>query len=515
MEYTPVPVGSQPGIKRDGTMLEGGNYVDGQWVRFYKGLPRKMAGYQSVTNSLPEIVRGISDYAANATQYIHAGSQTFLTQVTAGPTGNFLNRVDRTPAGLVVSASNLWQFEVFQDPITHSQTLIAHPGLNLTDIDNSITSKIFVGNVFDNTALIDSGVDEESGGIVVLAPYLFKFGSDGHIAWSQTGSLLNFGPGLGSGDAFITSQKIVRGMPMRNGSGGPAGIFWSLDSVIRAIFTGDVAATFQFDTLSDESSILSSQSVIEYDGIFYWVGLGRFLMFNGVVQEVANTMNLDWFFDNLNFSQRQKVFSFKVPRRGEIWFCFPFGNATECTHASIFNVREKTWYDTILPAGGRSSGLFAKVYAKPFMTGVDIGLTGTTLWQHETGVDEVNGTSTIAIPSFFETNEQTFLKQPQSASSKAISVAFIEPDFVQSGDLTVTVRTRSNARAPTIDSPITTFGPYDPTAIVPLPPQEQVLGVKNSGRLLRFKFESNVAGGDYYMGNTVAHIAPSDGRLTT
>ena len=32
---------SDPGIKRDGTKLEGNNYVDGQWVRFQRGLPRK------------------------------------------------------------------------------------------------------------------------------------------------------------------------------------------------------------------------------------------------------------------------------------------------------------------------------------------------------------------------------------------------------------------------------------------------------------------------------------------
>ena len=38
-----------------------------------------------------------------------------------------------------------------------------------------------------------------------------------------------------------------------------------------------------------------------------------------VVREIENTLNVNWFFDNLNGAQRQKVFGFKVPRFGEIW----------------------------------------------------------------------------------------------------------------------------------------------------------------------------------------------------
>ena len=39
MATQPVRILSAPGIKRDGTMLEGEGYVDGRWVRFDRGLP--------------------------------------------------------------------------------------------------------------------------------------------------------------------------------------------------------------------------------------------------------------------------------------------------------------------------------------------------------------------------------------------------------------------------------------------------------------------------------------------
>src|SRR6185369_14779719 len=142
-----------------------------------------------------------------------------------------------------------------------------------------------------------------------------------------------------------------------------------------------------------------------------------------------------------------KVFAFKVPRWGEIWWCYPRGSATECTHAVILNVREGTWYDTELPGSGRSAGLYAKVYSKPFMVDVDLTATGYTLWQHETGTDSVLGSTVDPIPAHFTTSEISMLGTQQPAD-KTLRCARIEPDFVQTGNMTVTITGRANARAP-------------------------------------------------------------------
>lgn len=517
MAGIPTPIRSSPGIKRDGTVFEGNYYTDGQWMRFYKGKPRKMKGYQAVTSSIPQLSRGLTSYSTGGVQYLHSGSTNTLTQVRVDPQGNLISQFERIPgAGFVSSVDNLWQFEVFQDPITAEQTLIAHPGQNLSDIGNNVDTKIFIGPVNGSGVLTDSGLDPESGGICIIAPYLFTFGSNGHLTWTAPGTITDQ-TSVGSNDLYVTGQKLVKGMPLRNGSGGPATILWSLDSVIRGVSTGDPNTGFVFDTLSSESSILSSQGVIEYDGIFYWSGVDRFLMYNGVVQEIPNQMNLDWFFDNLNYSMRQKVFAFKVPRRGEIWWCYPRNNATECTHAVILNVRENLWYDTILPDRGRSSGVFAKVYNLPFMIDTELTSTGYTLWQHETGLDKINGSSITAIKSYFETSELTLIKGA-NPSPKALSASFIEPDFNQSGDMSLIISGRSNARATTIEAPPITFSEYSADNPTLLDATQQVLGSQKSyatQRLLKFKFESNIAGGDYYMGEPQVHVQESDGRLTT
>ncbi len=182
-------------------------------------------------------------------------------------------------------------------------------------------------------------------------------------------------------------------------------------------------------------------------------------------------------------------------------------SATECTHAVILNVREGTWYDTELPGAGRSAGLYAKVYNKPFMVDVDLTATGYTLWQHETGTDAILGPMVEPIPSHFTTGEISMLTDAQ-AKDRALRVARVEPDFVQSGDLTITVTGRANARAPQQLSELFTFPDVATSAA------EQVVSLREVRRLMQFRFASNAANGDYQMGQPLAFVAPADARYT-
>ena len=215
-----------------------------------------------------------------------------------------------------------------------------------------------------------------SGGVVVLHPYVFVYGNDGLIQNCSAGDPTDWV----SADANATNAatgKIVKGLPVRGGSNSPSGLFWSLDSLVRVSYapqslgvagTANFAApTFwRYDIISSQTSIMSSSSVIEYDGIYYWCGVDRFLLYNGVVKEIPNPMNQNWFFDNLNYSQRQKVWASKVPRFGEIWWFYPRGNSEECNDAVIYNVRENTWYDVGQAVGARrSAGYFSQVFAYP------------------------------------------------------------------------------------------------------------------------------------------------------
>ena len=88
MATTPVILKSLPGIKRDGTRYEGDYYVDGQWVRWQRGLPRKVGGYSVVNRYLTEISRGVKTFTENGLTYFHSGSAGLVERFTLTATGN-------------------------------------------------------------------------------------------------------------------------------------------------------------------------------------------------------------------------------------------------------------------------------------------------------------------------------------------------------------------------------------------------------------------------------------------
>ena len=602
---------SLPGIKRDGTKYEGDYYVDGQWVRWQRGLPRKMGGYRSTQKYLTQISRGFSTFTQQNFVYCHSGSSSTLERFTIDSTGNSSIVTDRTPVaaaatatvtltggaagsvdsitvdsvellsgavafntdlattaddvaadinvgtgthgysatadtgvitieadinegsnpngyavavvsttittthtnmsggsfGLEASANNFWMFDYQYDSSTNQNYLIAHVAPNMQCICNDQGGQIFFGEVLGTGLLQSISLPPDAnctGGIVSLHPYLFYYGTDGIIGWSKPGEPTNLTDlANGAGVARVWGQKIIKGLPLRAGSGSaPAGIFWAYDAVIRATFTGGTSV-FQFDVIATDTSIISEFCVVDYDGVFFWCGVDRFLMFNGVVREVPNQMNLNYFFDGINKRARNKVFAFKVPRYGEIWWCYPRGDATECTHAVIYNVRENCWYDTELPNFGRSAGQFNNSFAAPILTGtVDEG-SGYRVWVQEQLTDEYDGPNIRPIRSYFETADLSALPQGRN---EYLRITEIEPDFVQRGPMTVQVTGRANARAPEVYS--TTF--EFPERAAPDKPYEQIVMLKEQRRELRVRFESNAVYGDYQMGQIIGHIDSGD-----
>jgi hypothetical protein len=313
-----------------------------------------------VTGTLTGTGSGVSA----GTYYIIAtnGTTTFTLSSTYG--GSAIVTTAGTTAGLtfVVQVSSLW-------------TVV---------LSNNATATASVTLTFNNNISV-------SGGIVSLHPYLFVYGNNGLIQNCSAGNT-NDWVSADANSTNVASGKIVQGLPVRGGSNAPSGLFWSLDSLIRVSYIGGQGTPpqyWRYDIISSQSSILSSQSAIEYDGVYYWCGVDRFLLYNGVVKEIPNTMNQNYFFDNLNYDQRQKVWATKVPRYGEIWWFYPRGDATECTDAIIYNVRENTWYDAGEARGAqRSAGYFSQVFAYPVAASWD---TSTAQTVFTSTLNEVSG----------------------------------------------------------------------------------------------------------------------------
>lgn len=493
--YKLFPLRAQPGIKKDGTVTAGNFWNDGLWTRFYQGLPRSILGYRSMTDAYPGPSRGLF-VNLNGTGFldIFSGSSDELNvgQFTTAGFGSGVNNI--TPAGFATNAANVWQLDSFYNANGGGKiSIIAQAAPNLVDISSDIARPVYYGDITAAVPLVaatndSAGAFNVSGGVLSLNPYVIAYGSPGLVAWSDINDPSTFPV---ANQANPTPTKIVKGMAIR-GTAAPACLLWSLNSIIQMSFTGG-DTVWSFATITDQSSILSSSGVVEMDGIYYWPGVDRFLTFNGVLRELPNEMNSDFFFSNLNFAQRQKVFGFKVPRWGEIWWAYPSGTATECNRAVIYNVRENTWYDTDLPSDGRSAAYFAQSWQYPVMFGANTVSGSYQLWQHEYQYDEIIGSSVNAIESYIISPDISIVSGGLSGSTsnaRWTQLAFFEPDFLFGNSLQIDTFTREFAQDENVlaQSNIITQG------------DRGYFDIQTQGRYINWKISSNIQGGFYIMG---------------
>jgi len=656
-----------PGVQRDGTFLDKNYYTDGRWVRFQRGRPRKMGGYREITANLAGPSRGIFVNPQTSFNNVFSGYSDGLQKLPIDNNGVGGGIVDMTLSDFTPDVNNLWQFDGFTDTTgSGNNLLLAHPGQNLSDINNDVNTPVLGGPINGNvmskigvftlnvttttgldtfivgttepvgagqtiistafptgtvvvsnvggtitvdqnatsTGAVDVSFDNNvdvSGGVVSLHPYVFVYGNDGLIKNCAAGNT-NDWVSADANEVNVATGKIVQGLAVRGGSNAPSGLFWSLDSLIRVSYNPTTVTVggspktlyWRYDIISTQSSILSSQCVIEYDGIYYWVGVDRFLLYNGVVKEIPNNMNQNYFFDNLNYAQRQKVWVSKVPRFGEIWWFYPRGDSTECNDAIVYNIRENCWYDAGVALGSRrSDGYFSQVFHFPIaadwqinayggvnaitfsagsgytdgtytlvpLTGgagtgaaanievlggavvaVEITLRGTgyevgdvltasipagagfdltvdslmnfvSLYQHEIGTDSVQGLVVNAIESYFETSDIGWVNggptnspgnsPPQGGIGDNVwfHIERVEPDFVQSGTMTLEIVGRPYAQA---DDKVSDPYYFDPDT--------HKIDMREQRRECRLRFTSNVAGGNYQLGKVLVNANVGDVR---
>lgn len=519
----------------------------------------------------------------------------------------------------------LWQFDLQYSPLGNELLVLAHPGHNLQNIDNAIKTQVLIGNLLPDalnewtfSGLADTGGQNPTyrpivvdGGVCVLYPFTFVYGSDGFIANNNIDTnttLANYGQqtltdwnGPTANQVNMASTKIVKGVPVRGGTNSPSGLFWATDSLIRVSFTGSTPLYWRYDILSSQISIMSSSAVVEMDGIYYWMGVDRYYLYNGAVSVLPNDKNVNWLFDNINFVQRQKVWATKVPRYNEIWFFYPRGDAAECTDAIVYNVKDKIWYDAGSAMGSRRSCGYtteifptpiwagwesAETYSSPFTvidnppsepapTSNQVYLTGdvtTTfgagdyialdnlgfsvvykiltsqflftsaitatnpegvtlitvdkdfnpslvpgdfiyyteggypLWQHEFGTNAITFNDEFAITSSITTCDISWVGgQPSQDSAAGVNrrmhLRRIEPDFVQSGPMAMTILGRKFARGETENS-----GPFF------FDPDTGKIDLRVEHRELRLKFESNSLDGNFEMGRLLITAEYGDER---
>lgn len=525
------PLTYKPGVKRDGTKFQSEYCTDGQWIRFQRGIVKKIGGMLGnqglsfnpvplgASGNIPNILLLLSItsnnfYAYIGTTWTNIGTSSRVYKVEFTPNLIQIQNHIITP-NLGPKTAFMWQFEtVIRDGV---KNIVCFGADNAANIAQNAAPRLFAGPVEAEPGTELTAVDGinalANGGICYSNPYLFVYGSNGYVGYSRPADPLVF-VGDGSGSLTISNDKVIFGAAIRGGSNSPSLLFWTLGSVVKVTNVGDVAVNFKIDVISKSSSILSSRCVVEYDGVFFWIGTDRFFVYNGIVQEMPNTMSLNYFFNNIDLNYRQKVFGVKNTKYGEIWWFYPEkgqGNPVQNTRALIYNKRENSWYDTAI---NRDAGVFFEdlgfmcTFGKPLIDEDEYSY----VWRHEVGTNQeyypqnLGGNTLVylPIPSSFTTPIFSWsafnpLKQ-QTGVDRWVALNRIEPDFLMDDDddqMTLVVNTKEYAQSQNVAS--------DPILFTRITGK---LDMNVQGRHMNFTFSSNK---NFEIGYLMMLLALGDG----
>ena len=149
--------------------------------------------------------------------------------------------------------------------------------------------------------------------------------------------------------------------------------------------------------LADNISIVSDRAWATAAGVTYWMGDGKFYMFDGRTQ----TLNCDirlFIFNDFNFDQVQQVFCSTVEEFNEIWWFYCSAGSTTIDRYAVYNYIEKGWYYGSM---ARTAWVDDSVVSnKPIAADYN-----NRLVYHETGVDDNATPTSLPIVSYITSSE--------------------------------------------------------------------------------------------------------------
>jgi hypothetical protein len=202
------------------------------------------------------------------------------------------------------------------------------------------------------------------------------------------------------------------------------------------IFTEQQTYTFKYiglpniwQTLLLDSAIgiIAPMARISVNGIAYWMGQENFYMFRGGKIEIipsnftAQSSILRYVFDDLNYSQRFKIFAWYNEKFDEVWWHYPSSESNECDRIARFSRRLGCWVPDLMDRT-------AAEYPSQNLSSPRLA-NASTLYIHESGNDDDD-----AAMAFSATTKK-YITGKDTANQVQIV-----PDSTMSGTITLEVR---------------------------------------------------------------------------
>ena len=258
--------------------------------------------------------------------------------------------------------------------------------------------------------------------------------------------------------------------------------------------------TFGIREVASGLSTAGPNCAISANDKVYWMGLGEFYVYDGVVREIPCSIK-EYVFDlTFNKERRDLVFAAHNSSFSEIWWFYPCTVSGDCTRYAVYNYAQNLWYYGTLP---RTAWIDRGTSLTPIAASLD-----GYLYAHETGLDDGSLNPVGPINAYIQSSAADL-----GEGDQFMFVSRLIPDL--------TFRSSSGSPLATITLTAQNFpggasfgdqpSPVARTATVPVEQFTQQTFVRLRGRAMAMRIESNQVGTAWRLGSPRADVR-SDGR---
>jgi hypothetical protein len=162
----------------------------------------------------------------------------------------------------------------------------------------------------------------------------------------------------------------------------------------KALYNGEFIGgddVFSFNFLAEAMTPVAKGSLIEVNGIGYFMGEDDFYIYDGTLRIMECDIS-EYVYGSLSRTNQSKVYARYNKEFTEIWWSYPSSGATENDRTAIYNIAEKVWYKSSIQ---RECGLDRNTfYGKP------LAFKDGELFLHENGVNAGTGILTAYLESY-------------------------------------------------------------------------------------------------------------------
>ena len=368
---------------------------------------------------------------------------------------------------------------------------VAEPGMwALDNLGSTLVALIFNGECFEwdadlanataTRATIISGAPTASRDMLVSTPdrHLVFFGTettigdkttqdDMFIRFSSQEDINTYTP---TAENSAGTQRLADGSRIMGAELGRNALYiWSDTSLFTMRFVG-TPFTFAFEQVGTNCGLIGMNAAVEVDGAAYWMSDNGFFRYTGKLESMDCLVE-DYVYDNINTTSNQMVYAGINTLFGEITWFYPEANSNVNTQSVTYSYLDSTAKRPIWFVN--DSGLFIRttwqdsaVFGLPHATQYDadtntsFDVTGNTegityYYEHETGVNQVKGGTTAAIPANITSGDYditqkvvrgaaTNMADLRGDGENIMRVSRIIPDFIsQSGNTIIQLDLRN------------------------------------------------------------------------